>query len=76
LWAAHVVHHSSEDFNLSTALRQSSTNQVFYWLFYLPMAIVGIPVTVFVIIALISVVYQFGATPNWWASWAGPTGCL
>lgn len=59
LWAAHVVHHSSEDFNLSTALRQSSTNQVFYWLFYLPMAIVGIPATVFVIIALISVVYQF-----------------
>ena len=59
LWAAHVVHHSSEDFNLSTALRQSSTNQVFYWLFYLPMAIVGIPVTVFVIIALISLVYQF-----------------
>ena len=59
LWAAHVVHHSSEDYNLSTALRQSSTNQVFYWLFYLPMAIVGIPVTVFVIIALISVVYQF-----------------
>jgi len=31
---------------------------VFYWLFYLPMAIVGIPVTVFVII-LISLVYQF-----------------
>lgn len=59
LWAAHVVHHSSEDYNLSTALRQSSTNQVFYWLFYLPMAIVGIPVTVFVVIALISVVYQF-----------------
>ena len=59
LWASHVVHHSSEDYNLSTALRQSSTNQVFYWLFYLPMAIVGIPVTVFVVIALISVVYQF-----------------
>lgn len=59
LWASHVVHHSSEDYNLSTALRQSSTNQVFYWLFYLPMAVVGIPVTVFVVIALISVVYQF-----------------
>ena len=59
LWASHVVHHASEDFNLSTALRQSSTNQVFYWLFYLPMAIVGIPASVFVIIALISVVYQF-----------------
>ena len=59
LWSAHVIHHSSEDFNLSTALRQSSTNQVFYWIFYLPMAIVGIPVSVFVVTALISMVYQF-----------------
>ena len=59
LWAAHVVHHSSEEFNLSTALRQSSTNQVFYWAFYLPMAIVGIPVSVFVLVALASTLYQF-----------------
>lgn len=59
LWASHVVHHSSEDFNLATAFRQSWTNQFFYWLFYLPMAIVGIPVTVFVITALMSAIYQF-----------------
>lgn len=59
LWASHVVHHSSEDFNLSTAMRQSWTNQVFYWIFYLPMAIIGIPVEVFVVTALASAVYQF-----------------
>lgn len=59
MWASHVVHHSSEDFNLSTALRQSWTNQVFYWIFYLPMAMVGIPVEVFVVTALASAVYQF-----------------
>ena len=59
LWAAHVVHHSSEDFNLSTALRQSSTNQLFYWVFYLPMAVVGIPASVFVTVALLSAIYQF-----------------
>ncbi len=59
LWGAHVVHHNSEEFNLSTAMRQSSTNQVFYWIFYLPMALVGIPVQVFVIIAVASAVYQF-----------------
>jgi sterol desaturase/sphingolipid hydroxylase (fatty acid hydroxylase superfamily) len=59
LWGAHVVHHNSEEFNLSTALRQSSTNQVFYWVFYMPMALLGIPVQVFVIIALASAVYQF-----------------
>jgi sterol desaturase/sphingolipid hydroxylase (fatty acid hydroxylase superfamily) len=59
LWASHVVHHSSEEFNLSTALRQSWTNQFFYWIFYLPMAIVGIPVEVFAITALLSAIYQF-----------------
>ncbi len=59
LWASHVVHHSSEDFNLATAFRQSWTNQFFYWMFYLPMAIVGIPVTVFAVTALMSAVYQF-----------------
>jgi sterol desaturase/sphingolipid hydroxylase (fatty acid hydroxylase superfamily) len=59
LWASHVVHHSSEDFNLATAFRQSWTNQFFYWMFYLPMAIAGIPVTVFAITALMSAVYQF-----------------
>ena len=59
LWAAHVVHHSSEDFNLSTALRQSSTNQLFYWVFYVPMAVVGIPASVFVTVALLSAIYQF-----------------
>jgi len=59
LWASHVVHHSSEDFNLATAFRQSWTNQFFYWMFYLPMAIAGIPVAVFAITALISAVYQF-----------------
>jgi sterol desaturase/sphingolipid hydroxylase (fatty acid hydroxylase superfamily) len=59
LWASHVVHHSSEEFNLSTALRQSWTNQFFYWIFYLPMAVVGIPVSVFATTALISALYQF-----------------
>ena len=59
LWASHVVHHSSEEFNLSTAFRQSWTNQIFYWIFYLPMAIAGIPVQVFVITALASAIYQF-----------------
>src|SRR5262245_25680498 len=41
LWAAHVVHHSSEEYNLSTALRQTSTGFLFGWLFYLPLAVIG-----------------------------------
>ena len=42
-WAAHVVHHQSDCFNLSTALRQSSTGSLLGWIFYLPLAIVGHP---------------------------------
>jgi sterol desaturase/sphingolipid hydroxylase (fatty acid hydroxylase superfamily) len=59
LWAAHVVHHQSEDYNLSTALRQTSTGGLLGWLFYLPMALLGFPVAVFVGVALIDLLYQF-----------------
>jgi len=59
LWAAHVVHHQSESYNLSTALRQTSTGPLFGWVFYLPMAIIGFPVQVFVVVALIDLLYQF-----------------
>lgn len=59
IWAAHVVHHSSEEFNLSTALRQSSTNTATYWIFYLPMAVLGIPATVFTVTLLLSALYQY-----------------
>jgi sterol desaturase/sphingolipid hydroxylase (fatty acid hydroxylase superfamily) len=59
LWAAHVVHHQSEDYNLSTALRQTGSGVLLGWLFYLPMAIVGYPLEVFVVVALIDLLYQF-----------------
>jgi alkylglycerol monooxygenase len=59
LWAAHVPHHSSEDYNLSTALRQSSSGFLFGWIFYLPMALLGIPIKVFIVVGLIDLLYQF-----------------
>jgi alkylglycerol monooxygenase len=59
LWAAHVVHHQSEEFNLSTALRQTSTNFLLGWLFYLPMALLGYPPLVFVVVGLIDLLYQY-----------------
>ncbi|ULU25783.1 sterol desaturase family protein [Dyella terrae] len=59
LWAAHVVHHQSEDYNLSTALRQTGSGMLLGWLFYLPMAIIGYPLEVFVVVALIDLLYQF-----------------
>lgn len=59
LWAAHVVHHSSEYYNLSTALRQTSTGAALGWLFYLPMAVAGVPPAMFVAVALIDLLYQY-----------------
>ena len=58
-WAAHVVHHQSDKFNLSTALRQPSTGALLGWIFYLPLAIAGVPPVVFVGVGLIDLLYQF-----------------
>ena len=59
LWAAHAVHHQSQDYNLSTALRQTSSGALLGWLFYLPMALAGVPPLVFAIVGLIDLLYQF-----------------
>lgn len=59
LWAAHAVHHQSEDYNLSTALRQTSTGFLFRWVFYLPLFILGMPFEVFAIVSAIDLIYQF-----------------
>lgn len=58
LWAAHVVHHSSEDYNLTTALRQTS-GALFSWIFYLPMAMMGFPPEMVITVAALNLVYQF-----------------
>ena len=59
LWAAHVVHHQSERYNLSTALRQTSSGALFGWVFYLPMAVLGFPLEVFAVVAVIDLLYQY-----------------
>lgn len=58
-WAAHAVHHQSEDYNLSTALRQTSSGWIAGWIFYLPMALIGFPPLVFAVVALIDLLYQY-----------------
>jgi alkylglycerol monooxygenase len=58
-WAAHVVHHQSQQYNLSTALRQTSSGVLLSWVFYIPMAVAGVPPLVFGIVALIDLLYQF-----------------
>ena len=59
LWASHAVHHQSEDYNLSTALRQTSTGFLFNWIFYLPLFILGMPIEVFLTANAIDLIYQF-----------------
>lgn len=59
LWAAHGVHHQSQHYNLSTALRQTSSGALLGWVFYLPMAIIGVPPLLFGIVALVDLLYQF-----------------
>src|SRR5262245_38020996 len=47
LWASHVAHHQSEEFNLSTALRQTGTDYIGF-VFYVPLFLVGVPAPVVV----------------------------
>lgn len=60
LWNRHIVHHSSEEFNLSCALRQSISGIVgVYFFLYIPMAIVGIPAKIIAITAPLHLFAQF-----------------
>ncbi len=59
LWAAHAVHHQSEDYNLSTALRQTSSGFLFGWIFYLPLFLLGFPLEVLLTVNAVNLIYQF-----------------
>jgi sterol desaturase/sphingolipid hydroxylase (fatty acid hydroxylase superfamily) len=58
-WASHVVHHQSQEYNLTTALRQTGSGMLLGWIFYLPMAIVGIPPKIFAFAAIVDLLYQY-----------------
>ena len=59
LWGAHIVHHQSEEYNLSVALRQSSLQGFFSMFFYLPLALIGFNPIAFVTINAFQTLYQF-----------------
>lgn len=59
-WASHVVHHSSQHYNLSTALRQTWTGNLSGgFLFWIPLALIGIHPAIIFMFQGISLVYQF-----------------
>lgn len=59
LWGSHEVHHQSEEYNLTVALRQAWLQGAFSWVFYLPLAIIGFEPQMFFTIAAINTLYQF-----------------
>ena len=72
-WASHVIHHSSQHYNLSTALRQTWTG--FFslaFLFRLPLFLLGFPPAMVFFVAALNLIYQFwihteaiGKCPRW-----------
>ena len=59
-WNRHIIHHSSEEFNLSCALRQSiSETFKFSAILMIPAALLGIPVKIFIILGPIHLFMQF-----------------
>jgi len=59
MWAAHVVHHSSEEYNLTTALRQSALQTLTSFPFFAVLAVIGIQWQMFTICYGINLLYQF-----------------
>ncbi len=59
MWAAHVVHHQSEEYNLTVALRQSALQPMFSWPFYLPLAVLGFPLKMYLTLSALNTLYQF-----------------
>ena len=59
LWGSHVVHHQSEEYNLTVALRQAWLQGAFSWVFYLPLAYAGFSPAMFLTIASLQTLYQF-----------------
>ncbi|WP_237067893.1 sterol desaturase family protein [Microbulbifer guangxiensis] len=58
-WADHLVHHQSEDYNLTTALRQPSGGLPIGWIFYMPLLLIGLPAELLITAGAIDLIYQF-----------------
>lgn len=59
LWGSHIVHHQSEEYNLTVALRQAWLQGAFSWVFYLPLAVLGFDPAMFIVVGSFQTLYQF-----------------
>jgi len=58
-WNFHVVHHSSEHYNLSVAVRQSWFSGILHWMFYAPVMLLGCAPWMFALMHGFNLIYQF-----------------
>lgn len=58
-WNFHVVHHSSEHYNLSVAVRQSWFSGILHWIFYTPIMLLGFAPWMFAVMHGFNLIYQF-----------------
>ena len=58
-WNFHVVHHSSEEYNLSVAVRQSWFSGILHWIFYAPLMLLGFAPWMFATMHGFNLIYQF-----------------
>ena len=58
-WASHVVHHSSQKYNLSTALRQTWSGSFISFIFWLPLPLMGFHPAMLLAQMSISLIYQY-----------------
>ena len=58
-WASHVIHHSSQKYNLSTALRQTWTGSFISFIFWLPLPLLGFHPVMILAQMSISLIYQY-----------------
>ncbi|HWB63351.1 MAG TPA: sterol desaturase family protein [Chitinophagales bacterium] len=59
MWAGHITHHSNTEYNYGVALRQSAIENIYTWVFFMPLAFFGIPWQMFIAAYAISLIWQF-----------------
>ena len=64
-WAVHSVHHQSEEMNFSVGLRVSMLKNLVAWPFYLPVALLGVPPVLFLVLEGINTLLQFPIHTRW-----------
>lgn len=59
LWATHEVHHQSEEYNLTVALRQGLFQVAVTFIYFIPVAMMGIPTEMFLFAYILGIFYQY-----------------